>query len=91
MAKKLYDVVATVGEYKNQQGETKKRYMNVGAVFQGENGNMSMKLDALPTTPDWNGWLSFYEPKQTGQQQPQRQQPAPMPTFQAPTQNSNPF
>ena len=90
MAKKLFDVVATVGEYTNGQGDKKKRYLNVGVVFESEQGNMSMKLDALPTTPEWNGWLSFYEPKPYNgqqaqpQQQPQRQeqqQPAPMPAW----------
>lgn len=63
MAKKKYDAVATVGEYQ-KGGETKKRYLTVGAVFENDRGQLSMKLDALPTNKEWSGWISFYEPKQ---------------------------
>ena len=63
MAKKIYDVVATVGKYTDNQGNEKKRYVNVGAVFESDKG-MSMKLETLPVGPEWSGWLSFYEPKQ---------------------------
>ncbi len=62
MARKIYDVVATVGKYTDKQGNEKKRYVNVGAVFEGDNG-MSMKLETIPVGPEWSGWLSFYEPK----------------------------
>ena len=61
---KRYDAVATIGEYTNKQGEKKKRYLTVGAVMEGSDGRMALKLDALPTNPDWSGWIAFYEPKQ---------------------------
>jgi len=35
---KRYDIVAVVGEYTNANGETKKKYLNVGVVMQGDNG-----------------------------------------------------
>jgi hypothetical protein len=57
---KVYDVVATVGEYTDRAGNTKKRYMNIGAVFKTDKG-FSMKLESVPV--DWNGWANFYEPK----------------------------
>lgn len=63
MARKIYDVVATVGSYTDKQGNEKKRYVTCGAVFEGDKG-MSMKLDTIPVSPDWSGWLSFYEPKE---------------------------
>lgn len=73
--KKKYDVVATNGEYKDRQtGETKKRYVNVGSVFEDDQGRLSMKLDAFPVGQEWSGWLSFYEPKGREQQQPSQQQ-----------------
>jgi len=68
MAVKKYDVVAITGEYTNAQGETKKRYVNCGAVFQTDKG-FSLKLESLPVGADWNGWLSLYEPKPRNQQQ----------------------
>lgn len=64
MAKKIFDAVATIGKYTNKNGEEKKRYLTVGAVFKNDAGAMSLKLDALPTTPDWSGWISFYVPKE---------------------------
>jgi hypothetical protein len=60
---KKYDAVATVGKYKNHAGEEKKRYMTVGAVFEDEAGRMSLKLDGIPVSPEWSGWISFYQPK----------------------------
>ncbi len=44
MAKK-YDAVIAVGSYTNAQGETKKRYLNIGAVMESEHGPY-MLLDA---------------------------------------------
>lgn len=37
MAKK-YDVAIAVGSYTNAQGETKKRYLNIGAMMESEHG-----------------------------------------------------
>jgi len=61
--KKKYDAVATVGKYTNKDGDEKKRYLNVGTVFENEEGRLSMKLEALPIGTEWTGWVSFYEPK----------------------------
>jgi hypothetical protein len=84
MAKKIYDAVATIGEYKAASGEIKKRYMTLGSVFESDNG-MSLKLDAVPVGLEWNGWISFFVPKerenpapqQSNRQQPSQQQGAP--------------
>ena len=72
-----HEVLATVGEYTDGQGEKKKRYLKVGAAFTDDQGRISIKLEAVPVTPEWSGWLSLYPPKdkeQTGQQQAPRQQ-----------------
>jgi len=72
MAKKIYDAVATIGEYKDRNGETKKRYVNVGSVFENDKGQLSLKLDAVPVGQDWSGWISFFEPKERdGHRNPQ--------------------
>ena len=60
-AKRTHDLVATVGEYTNRDGEKKKRYQNCGSVFTGEDGRMSIKLEALPISKDWSGFMSLYE------------------------------
>jgi len=38
MTTKKYDICAVTGEYTNSQGETKKRYLNVGAVLDSGDG-----------------------------------------------------
>ena len=79
-SKKKYDAVATIGEYTNGQGETKKRYQNVGTVFENDDGKLSLKLDAIPVGPGWSGYISFYDPKpRDGHQQssPPAQREAP--------------
>ena len=64
MATKKYDAVATVGEYKDKNGDTKKRYMNVGVVMENDKGQLSLKLETIPVGPNWSGWISFFEPKE---------------------------
>lgn len=73
--KKAYDAVATVGKYTDRQGNEKKRYVTVGAVFEDDQGRMSLKMDAVPCSHEWSGWISFYEPKE--REQPRQQSPAP--------------
>lgn len=65
MAKK-YDVVAITGEYQ-KDGQTKKRYKNVGFINENAEGHLSLKLDH-PVTVDDEGkvvnWFGLFEPKQ---------------------------
>lgn len=77
--RKKYDIVATVGKYTDRQsGEEKKRYQNVGAVFEDDNGRLSIKLDTVPITPEWSGWLACYEPdRERGGSRGQSAAPAP--------------
>lgn len=62
MASKYYgDLVFSTGEYE-KDGETKKRWSKAGAVFRDdETGNISIKLEAVPATPDWSGWLRVFK------------------------------
>ena len=55
-----HDIVATVGSYVDNSGEEKKRYQKVGAAFSDEDGRISLKIDAVPCSPQWSGWLSLY-------------------------------
>lgn len=63
---RTHDVTATIGEYKNAQGETKKRYINVGSAFTDEQGRVSIKMDAVPVSPEWSSWLSLYPVEDRG-------------------------
>lgn len=68
--------VCTGRKYKDQQGQDKTKYTKIGAWFENDQGQLSVKLDALPM-PDENGecWLKLFVPQpQDGQQQPPPQQ-----------------
>jgi hypothetical protein len=78
MAHKTHDLAVKVGSYTNQQGETKGRYQNVGALMQGDNGPFIMlaKWFNPAGVQDGHGGesilISVFEPRQEGQQAPQR-------------------
>lgn len=62
-SRKKADAVATIGKYKDPQtGEEKKRYANVGTLFESD-GRLSLKLDTIPIGPGWSGYIQFFEPK----------------------------
>lgn len=75
-----YELMVPSSQYQ-KDGETKTRWLKVGAVFMGERGP-SIKLDCVPTsvvdrdgnTVAWDGWLKCLEPRQR-EQRPQPQAP----------------
>lgn len=71
--------VAVTGTYTDRQGNEKKRYQNVGTLFQYDDGGFALKLDAVPVGDGWNGFISFYEieDKREGGQQGRQQSSAP--------------
>ena len=88
-AKYTHDIVATIGKYKDRQpGEEKKNYLTVGKCFTDEQGRQSLKIEAMPVTPEWSGWLSLYPAKERqpqdrmpeGRQQQRSMPPAPTTT-----------
>lgn len=64
--KKIKDAVAVKGAYE-KNGETKKSFMNVGALFQRDDGSFVLKLDGVPF--NFDGWINFYDPKDKPQEQ----------------------
>tara|TARA_S200002703_G_scaffold78779_1_gene67812 strand:- start:3051 stop:3506 length:456 start_codon:yes stop_codon:yes gene_type:complete len=88
---KIKDAIAVVGEY-NKGGEIKKRYQKVGSLFQRDDGSFSMKLESLPLSADWNGWLNFYDPYGQRKDQEQQQVAAqPQQPQQPPQQSQRPI
>ena len=94
-AKRTHDAVATIGKYKDAQGNEKKRFLTVGSVFTDDQGRMSLKLDAVPTAQDWSGFISFYpvEKKQSNERQspPVAKKPASKPPVTATADDDVPF
>lgn len=67
----IRDATIKIGEYTNQQGIKKNKYMNIGTLFIYSDGGMSLKLDAVPT----NGQnINLYPRKQKPQQNQAPQQ-----------------
>lgn len=53
--------VAVTGTYTDRSGAEKKRYVNVGTLFQYDDGGFALKLDSVPVGDGWNGFISFFE------------------------------
>lgn len=81
---KKYDLAVKTGSYQDNQGQTKNRYQNIGAVMQGDNGPFLLldpliNLAAVPREPGKDRIIvSCFDPKQDGQ--------APAPRAAAPAQ-----
>ena len=60
--------VAVTGTYTDRNGSEKKRYTTIGTLFRYDDGNFSLKIDAVPVGQGWNGFVSFYdlEDRKTG-------------------------
>lgn len=78
---KKYDIAVKTGSYTDGQGQQKNRYMNIGAVMQGENGSFILldpmvNLAAAPREPGKDRVIcSLFEPRQDGQQAAPAQRP----------------
>jgi hypothetical protein len=66
-----YEACARGEKYTTADGQEKQRWIKCGIVIDGKNG-LSLKLESIPV--NFDGWLSFFEPKPREEQRPQRQQ-----------------
>jgi hypothetical protein len=58
--KRKFEVVATVGKWKDPEtGKTNKRTVAVGAIYESNGGKLVLRIDAIPVSPDWSGWMSL--------------------------------
>ena len=62
--KPLKEAVAVVGSYTDRTGAEKKRYQKVGTLFVYDDGNQVLKIDALPISKEWTGFVSFFDIKE---------------------------
>lgn len=56
-----HDVLHGV-KYQSSEGQEKTRWTKCGAAFTSDKGNISIKLEYLPSGPG-PVWLSLFEPK----------------------------
>lgn len=86
---KRYDIVIKDGEYTDSNGETKARWVTLGAVMQGDKGfyallNPGVNLAAYKEEGQRSVIASLFEPKPRENQQqttPQQQPAASAPDF----------
>lgn len=75
MATKKYDIAVKVGEYQDRNGQTKGRYLNVGAVIQGDKGpyivlERTFNPAGVPNPDNRSSLiLSLFEPRDPNAQQ----------------------
>lgn len=62
---KIQNLVATVWEYENKQGEKKKQYLNIWKLITKDDGTQSIKIDCIPVA--WTGWAGVYDQKEKGE------------------------
>jgi len=86
MARPTHKILATVGTYKDGDGNEKKRYVQCGVAFTDEQGRVSLKMDAMPVSPEWSGWLQLFpmDDDRREQDSAPRQQTRPAPRPNAP-------
>jgi hypothetical protein len=81
MSNKIKDVTVIVGTYTNAQGQEKRRYKTIGAIYQTKTGQQ-LKIDQFPIVEGgWNGWAYLNDPK------PTEAEPAPTKSQSASRQN----
>lgn len=49
---------ATTREWVDAAGTKRKTRLEVGAIFRSSTGRLVLKLDAVPITRNWSGWLA---------------------------------
>jgi len=76
MSRQRYDLIAKIGTYHNRNGDKKNKYTQCGSLFVEENGNMYMKLDSVPLSNEWSGFMSVREPFNSSQDDAQEQHPS---------------
>ena len=55
---RTHSLLATTREWVDDAGKKHKVRIEVGAIFRSKAGNLVLKLDAVPITRDWSGWLA---------------------------------
>lgn len=69
-----YEACARGEKYTTADGQEKQRWIKCGVVIDSKNG-LSLKLESIPV--NFDGWLSFFEPKPREEQRPQQRQQRP--------------
>ena len=56
--KKTHTIHGTLRRWKDEAGKEHAQRIECGAIFQSSSGALVIKIEALPCTKDFTGWLS---------------------------------
>ncbi len=57
---KKYECIATVGAWTDPAtGKKNKRTVAVGSIYESSGGKLVLRIDAIPVSPDWSGWMQL--------------------------------
>jgi hypothetical protein len=63
------DLLATIGEYTDDAGRKAKRQVKAGTIMRDDvSGVLAVKIDVLPVSPHWSGWLAARNIETAGQE-----------------------
>lgn len=51
-----------VGEYTDNTGATKSRFLTISKLFKRDDGSITLKIDSIPVGAGWDGWINFSDP-----------------------------
>ena len=62
---KTHDLCVGINRWTDETGQPRTQWLKIGAMFQSDTGNISIKLDAIPIARNEDGdlWISAFVPK----------------------------
>lgn len=55
-----FEILATVATWTDATtGKKNKRTVAVGSIYESTHGKLVMRIDAVPVSPDWSGWMQL--------------------------------
>lgn len=60
MSKQVYKVAVANGQYTDDQGNQKTRWLHVGAIVENDKGNLSLILNAIPAPTQGNDQQAWF-------------------------------
>jgi hypothetical protein len=80
MSRIAYELHATVAEWTcKSTGRKCKRTVQIGTVFQSDNGALSARIEVVPVLPGWSGFVAFRPVLPPDRHQPRGMPPPPPP------------
>ena len=74
--KRVNKLVCATGKYTDSNGNEKTSWQTIGYVLD-DGGKKKIKLDSMPLSNEWDGWVTIAPLDEERKQQPQQQSKQP--------------